>query len=299
MEQGLDINNIYSDTDIEYRVFKVILLAGAAGLLLLVLYDYFLIGDLYIVPFEIIALTGFLSIYFVAARIESGRQHFNRLVIVLGAFIGVLLNCVWYYGGGLDLRIILLFLIAVILMNIILPSRYRVHFVTLTTANLCVLFGLDISIYGINTPEYYNKIIYTSLSYGILLWVMVYLKNQYDRVRLLMYNQNLELQQQYQNVEEKNEKIQEINNRLEEMVVYRTKHIAKQKERLLQYAFFNSHKLRAPLANIRGAVELIKMNNLTKEDLYSIIDTLDAEVKRLDNEVQEAQEVIHDEPPNT
>lgn len=49
--------------------------------------------------------------------------------------------------------------------------------------------------------------------------------------------------------------LQELNETLEIKVASRTKNIEKQNDKLREYAFMNSHLVRAPLANILGAIE--------------------------------------------
>jgi signal transduction histidine kinase len=51
------------------------------------------------------------------------------------------------------------------------------------------------------------------------------------------------------------QRVQEMNETLETAVASRTKNIEQQNKRLKEYAFMNSHLVRAPLANILGAIE--------------------------------------------
>lgn len=53
-------------------------------------------------------------------------------------------------------------------------------------------------------------------------------------------------------------KVQEMNENLESTVISRTKDIEEQNEKLKEYAFMNSHLVRAPLANILGAIEQLE-----------------------------------------
>lgn len=76
----------------------------------------------------------------------------------------------------------------------------------------------------------------------------------------------------------------------------RTKDISEQKEKLLQYAFFNSHKVRAPLANILGAVDILEesFNDLNPDERDLMLNTIKKESQRLDSEVRYVQDIIHE-----
>lgn len=60
-------------------------------------------------------------------------------------------------------------------------------------------------------------------------------------------------------------KLQEMNETLESKVIERTKNIEEQNRKLKEYAFMNSHLVRAPLANILGAVQHLDQTNSTDQ----------------------------------
>ncbi len=74
-----------------------------------------------------------------------------------------------------------------------------------------------------------------------------------------------------------------------------------QNEKLIEYANFNSHKLRSPVSTILGLLDLIKQDP-NEEDLNDCINLLDKSTKQLDQLVHDAQNLLQDakfiEEPN-
>jgi signal transduction histidine kinase len=93
-----------------------------------------------------------------------------------------------------------------------------------------------------------------------------------QRDDLVTLNEEIKAQQEEvlasrDSLAEKNIEIAEIHNRvlemnqnLEKTVAKRTASLEKQNAQLIEYAFINAHKLRAPLASILGLVNLLIMN---------------------------------------
>lgn len=89
----------------------------------------------------------------------------------------------------------------------------------------------------------------------------------YEREQDEVVKVNLELQQKNAEVLEKTieleknkEELQTTNERLNELVAERTKKLVEINERLVEYAFFNAHKVRGPLARILGVVKVVELH---------------------------------------
>lgn len=94
-------------------------------------------------------------------------------------------------------------------------------------------------------------------------------------------------------IENVNRKMAEVNASLEELVNLRTQVLQEQNKKLSEYAFFNAHKLRAPLARIMGLVNLLKSNSNVKE-LPTILTHLSKSAVDLDAVVRSISDTLHD-----
>lgn len=100
-----------------------------------------------------------------------------------------------------------------------------------------------------------------------------------ERLNEEIRNKNIEL-------ESMNERIRKINNDLEQTVKNRTEKILDQNEKLIRYAFINSHEVRGPLARVLGLLYLIGLENgnLKNEDTFRLLkestDELDCIIKK-------------------
>lgn len=110
--------------------------------------------------------------------------------------------------------------------------------------------------------------------------------------------QNSQLLFQAEELQALNNQISELNQHLDKKVSERTAKLIKQNELLSQYAFMNSHKLRAPIARLQGLVNIIRMEN-SKEDLDFALSQIEFASKELDEVVHEIQDILNAaESPN-
>lgn len=91
-----------------------------------------------------------------------------------------------------------------------------------------------------------------------------------------------------------NEKLQNMNENLDELAIQRSKKIEEQLNTLNKYAHMNSHELRAPLSNILGLVSLLKRKNDEVEQL-ELIEKLDLSAERLDEIIKEMNDLLEKE----
>jgi signal transduction histidine kinase len=92
------------------------------------------------------------------------------------------------------------------------------------------------------------------------------------------------------------EAIISINNHLESLVVMRTAEITKQNDSLRNYAYFNAHKVRGPLARILGLIYLTKIDPIKSlEDFNILIHQLDTCANELDNTIREINEILSED----
>jgi tetratricopeptide (TPR) repeat protein len=112
-----------------------------------------------------------------------------------------------------------------------------------------------------------------------------------------LVSQQEELHYKNSEIEAMNQRIMETNHNLEAKVAERTKVLEEQYHRLAEYAHFNAHKLRAPVASILGLVTLLQreggeaeMKELI-EHLKKSTENLDQVVKTINSKLEEGLDV--------
>lgn len=92
-------------------------------------------------------------------------------------------------------------------------------------------------------------------------------------------------------IREQNEAISQINKGLEDRVRRRTEELERQNEKLAEYAFINSHVLRAPLSRMLGLIHLMEMTDKKDQQLIDYLkksgEELDAVVKKINTTLAE------------
>lgn len=134
-----------------------------------------------------------------------------------------------------------------------------------------------------------NAIILTALALAImaiafLTWVfMIKKKNEKE---LLALNKE---------IDSKNEKIQAINQNLEKTIEQRTQTIQAKNERLKEFAFMNSHKIRRPLSNLLGLVSLLQEEGNSPEETQDLIAMTEKSALELDDIIFEINHQLRED----
>lgn len=82
-----------------------------------------------------------------------------------------------------------------------------------------------------------------------------------------LISQQEELSFKNQEIEKMNARVMELNSNLEKIVEKRTEQLEKQNLQLTEYAFFNAHQLRAPVASILGLLEVLAKETSESEKI--------------------------------
>jgi hypothetical protein len=90
-----------------------------------------------------------------------------------------------------------------------------------------------------------------------------------------------------------NEELSTVNENLEGTVKRRTLELETQNNQLTEYAFINSHVLRAPLARILGLAQLISRESISIEDL-SLVNALIQSSNELDSIIRKISDLLYD-----
>ncbi|WP_040397797.1 tetratricopeptide repeat protein [Cesiribacter andamanensis] len=94
------------------------------------------------------------------------------------------------------------------------------------------------------------------------------------------------IKSQAQELEQAYDKIHQHNLQLENNIAERTRQLNQQNRQLIQYAFFNAHKVRGPLARILGLVNLLPKAEHDTE--FNFI------MQRLEDSARELDKVVHE-----
>jgi PAS domain S-box-containing protein len=100
-----------------------------------------------------------------------------------------------------------------------------------------------------------------------------------------------ELRQTQETLEQQAEEITTLNNHLEVLVEQRTQQLTRRNEQLNEYAFFNAHKLRAPIATILGLYQVLELG-VSGEEKEMIVEKLRESVVLLDEMVKQSQGLL-------
>lgn len=99
--------------------------------------------------------------------------------------------------------------------------------------------------------------------------------------------QKTELEAQAEELKSANEEITRINENLEQIVNARTALVKEQNKKIVEYVYYNSHKVRGPLARILGLVALFERNGINTEEMHDKLAEIKKEAVELDAMVRQ------------
>lgn len=100
------------------------------------------------------------------------------------------------------------------------------------------------------------------------------------------------LREQHNSILQLNEELNTINEMLEEKVIERTKVLEERNTQLTEYAFINSHLLRAPLSQIQGLSFLLAKENLNVKD-KNLLSALSKATDDLDKIIRKISDLLY------
>ncbi|MFA0964581.1 GAF domain-containing protein [Roseivirga sp. BDSF3-8] len=119
------------------------------------------------------------------------------------------------------------------------------------------------------------------------------LLNQLQTNNLDLATKNQAIASMNGQLNELNEKLQDANSTLEEKVTLRTRTLKEKNKLLTEYAFINSHLLRAPLARVLGLSQLIAREVHLESDKV-LIQTLISSTEELDAIIKKISDLLYD-----
>ncbi|MFN0201034.1 MAG: tetratricopeptide repeat protein [Bacteroidia bacterium] len=113
---------------------------------------------------------------------------------------------------------------------------------------------------------------------------------QWERQKQL----NEEIEQKNKQITEQAQEIERTNQRLEELVQERTQKLQDQNEKLKNYAFHNSHKIRGPLARILGLIDAYRANYIS--DPSFVFHHVEVSAHEMDAVVRDINDILAADP---
>ncbi|HEY3429743.1 MAG TPA: hypothetical protein VGK39_03635, partial [Cyclobacteriaceae bacterium] len=138
------------------------------------------------------------------------------------------------------------------------------------------------------------------ISIGVILLIVIissfiifrlYLRYRAANKQLIELNssineKNEEILAQSDELKSVNDAMQQINSNLESIVEERTHEVKMRNDKLVEYAYFNAHKVRGPLARILGLINLLEMDK-EESDLNVFLEKMRTSALELDEVVRE------------
>lgn len=134
------------------------------------------------------------------------------------------------------------------------------------------------------------------LSVGFLLYAIIAKRRDYKLLQIQndeIATQSEELKSMTEELAAQGESLKLANEILEAKVNERTARLTAKNTQLTQYAFFNAHKLRAPIATLLGLIQLLSVSS-EQEEKDKIINLIFTTTEKFDEVVKESQRIIED-----
>lgn len=272
------------------------------GLIVLILYtihDFIFSADIRVVYFDLLFVVYIALAYYLVRNYNL----YQKLVFPLAVSILLTVCVFFFFQGGFQGTILFDFLILGFSYSIIFTDFRRTFLLVLHS---CIFVGMvivqleypELIINSFNDSAEVNTILGFILAMAFITYGSVTFRKHYDRANSLIQRQNEEAGFKNREIKKKNKELRKkalqielINQRLNQMVKDKTDRMERQNNQLIEYAFFNSHKVRGPLARIMGLVELIKSSH-NAEEKHLYISKLEESANELDQVVSEINKIL-------
>jgi signal transduction histidine kinase len=214
--------------------------------------------------------------------------------LIMGMYMLSVLGGFFFQGGLFNVNGFDMFAL-IIALTFVFNGSERVVFLSLYTLQI-----LTVSYIQIAHPEWISNVrdkdsvlVNIAEIFARILNVLyiVYLyKKEFEKERERVFETNEKLEEANAEVYAQNEVIASYNRSLEVLVEERTKDIQSLNQKLIEYAFFNSHKVRGPLARILGLIYLIRLTSAVNQN--ESIRSIDDQIEMLEKSATELDDVI-------
>lgn len=166
------------------------------------------------------------------------------------------------------------------------------------------LFGVSVYEKGEPTANYWLMMPRTVVAYGIISVscfifqaIIAYNDELTAKIQWQLRLKTEEVNQRNRELVESQERLNDMNARLEEMVQEKTQRLLRQNERIIKYAYTNAHHVRGPVARMLGLIQLSRMEtNLDYPWLFGKLEEqvieVDLIIKDLGRELEEEESTM-------
>lgn len=309
---------------LEDGIFKNSIYVGIFVISLILIYDLFITGDYLSVFIECFALIYFLINLRILLRKKSSARH--RVFFSLVLFI--IINSAWVTGGGISILLAAVLFLGVEFILVVNDVKNYRAIVLVLIVNYIILFSLEYFFQFNLSPDYEiqkGSLVKQFTVVFLLLFIggyfTVFLKCKYNKERIKISHANQLLTEKSEEIISSNEELKaseealgktidmldiqkkeliEIKYSLEDKVRKRTNDLLNMNERLLsqnqqleQYAYITSHNLRAPIARIKGLVNLLPMEADFDEPTKEILSHLEESTERMENVFSDLSTILN------
>lgn len=139
----------------------------------------------------------------------------------------------------------------------------------------------------------YNIALIIGIASTILMAIFIYRNlSQKRKQNLQLEKKNAEINSQNEELKSQSDKIAELNSLLEQKVHERTKELLLKNKKLEDYAHYNSHNIRGPLARILGLIHLFETNNIQVSEKEEMLNKIEESAKELDDMVRKVNRML-------
>lgn len=278
---------------LEAKIISTTLELVMPFLLIVIIYDLFITGKFFFVVTDFFLLLIFGNLWY----FSKYKKSFHLILKPVYFLVIASLTSLYFQEGGINGIIGCDFLLLGLLTLLLFNGMERFILFSLLVFVLALLFFCQINYPYLFVNHYKNNLgIFLGFSYRFILFCVLgyVIKTEYEKERRQVYKQNIEIKKQHREIQIQKEKLLQINESLEMMVKERTSEIELQNQKLIDYANFNSHKVRGPLARILGLIYLIRLEGVNNESDYFLlfVEKLEVASQELDLVIKEINEIL-------
>ncbi|MGL1887074.1 MAG: hypothetical protein OCD76_11230 [Reichenbachiella sp.] len=228
----------------------------------------------------------------------------RRATMAYSVFVFALLQilafvAIWLLDGGIQGPASTLYFTLAVVFIVVLPETYKlaiVIFLCLILLFLSQFFSAGLGGSNFIFEWLWIDYILNSVVIGVTL---VYFKEGLDGERKLLFKYNnhiadvaFELVGKKEELVNQRTKIEDMTSNLEDMIVVSTYELALKNKELSKCAFDNAHILRAPLSNILGMIEVLKLEMTGGKGDSEELFELQNKAEKLDEMVKKINEIL-------